>query len=300
MEKYTNWRDNGTGIAPFLPNTIRKPSKVMTACLLGILGVKTIIMLPLIMLYLLTGQNNLLGLILKFTFSWKEEITVQGIKKRDVRKSKHYPQKGKLYICNCTSPLDAFSVVLLAQGPVTLLVPSNDIVYKVSIREFITFILAGGLDIKLYGHEVAELSQLGNTVNFMFAEGTSCNGKSVLPFSITGKKLKEFIEPSITTMNPAMAKTKKFELQTIQIKTNKTAITTLPISNMEYLSRFLNKGINVKCKINEPQVLSDNLEELRVALNGGDKYKLVSRKLDVESKRNFVKEYISDQRKKRK
>nr|CAI6815702.1 BPK_HP1_G0058410.mRNA.1.CDS.1 [Saccharomyces cerevisiae] len=43
---------------------------------------------------------------------------------------------------------------------------------------------------------------------------------------------------------------------------------------------------------------SDNLEELRVALNGGDKYKLVSRKLDVESKRNFVKEYISDQRKK--
>ncbi|QID83096.1 lysophosphatidic acid acyltransferase loa1 [Saccharomyces pastorianus] len=149
MEKYTNWRDNGTGIAPFLPNTIRKPSKVMTACLLGILGVKTIIMLPLIMLYLLTGQNNLLGLILKFTFSWKEEITVQGIKKRDVRKSKHYPQKGKLYICNCTSPLDAFSVVLLAQGPVTLLVPSNDIVYKVSIREFINFILAGVLDIKL-------------------------------------------------------------------------------------------------------------------------------------------------------
>lgn len=83
-----------------------------------------------------------------------------------------------------------FSVVLLAQGPVTLLVPSNDIVYKVSIREFINFILAGGLDIKLYGHEVAELSQLGNTVNFMFAEGTSCNGKSVLPFSITGKNLK--------------------------------------------------------------------------------------------------------------
>ena len=215
----------------------------MTACSLVILILKTIIMLPLIIFYLSTGQNSILGLILKFMFSWKEEVSVQGTKKRDVKKSKDYPQKGKLYICNCSSPLDAFSAVLLAQGPVSLLVPCNDIIYKVSIKEFIKFILDGGLDIKLYGHEIAELSQLSNTVNFMFAEGTSCNGKSVLPFSITGKKLKQFIDPSLATMNPVMAQSRKFELQTIQIKTNKTAITTLPISSMEYLSRLLNLSL---------------------------------------------------------
>ncbi|CAI4055162.1 hypothetical protein SUVZ_16G4070 [Saccharomyces uvarum] len=299
MEKYTAWRDNGTGIAPFLPNTIRKPSSMATACSMVLLALKTVIALPLILIYSFTKQNVLLGLILKLVFSWKEEVSVQGIKKRDVEKSKHYPQKGKLYICNCTSPLEALSAVLLAQGPVSLLVPSNDIVYKVSVKGFFDFILAGGLDIKLHGHEVAELGQLRNTVNFMFAEGTSCNGKSVLPFSISGRKLKEFIDPSLATMTPAMAKDKKFELQTIQIKTNKTAITTLPISNTEYLSRLLNKGVHVKCKINEPQVVSNDLEELRIALNGGDKYKLVSRKLDVESKRKFVKEFTTDQRKKR-
>ncbi|CAI4054072.1 lysophosphatidic acid acyltransferase LOA1 SKDI_16G3950 [Saccharomyces kudriavzevii IFO 1802] len=299
MEKYTNWRDNGTGIAPFLPNTIRKPNSAMAACSMVLMVIKIIIMLPLIILYSLTNQNGLLALILKFVFSWKEEVTVQGIKKRDVEKSKHYPQKGKLYICNCTSPLDALSVLLLAQGPVSLLVPSNDVVYKVSVKNFIDFVLAGGLDIKVYGHEIAELSQLGDTVNFMFAEGTSCNGKTVLPFGISGKKLKQFVDPSMATMSPAMAKSIKFELQTIQVRTNKTAITTLPISNMEYLSRLLNKGVHVKCKINEPQVISDDLEELRITLNGGDKYKLVSRKLDVESKRKFVKEFTTDQRKKK-
>ncbi|EJS41280.1 vps66p [Saccharomyces arboricola H-6] len=299
MEKYTNWRDNGTGIAPFLPNTIRKPSSLMTAYSMFILTVKAVVVLPLIIVYILTNNNGLLGLILKFTFSWKEEVSIQGVKKRDVNKSKHYPLKGKLYICNCTSPLDALTTALLAQGPVSLLVPSNDIVYSVSVRKFVDFILSGGLDIKLYGHKITELSKLSSTVNFMFAEGTSSNGKSILPFSITGKKLKEFIDPSLATMNPAMAKNKKIELQTIQIRTNKTAITTLPISNMEYLSRLLNKGVHVKCKINEPQVVSDDLEEMRIALNGGDKYKLVSRKLDIQSKKQFVKEFTSDQRKKK-
>lgn len=149
MEKYTTWRDNGTGIAPFLPNTVRKPSSIATACSIVVLAVKAVVALPLILLYSFTKQNVLLGLILKLVFSWKEEVSVQGIKKRDVEKSKHYPQKGKLYICNCTSPLEALSAVLLAQGPVSLLVPSNDIVYKVSVKGFFDFILAGGLDIKL-------------------------------------------------------------------------------------------------------------------------------------------------------
>lgn len=117
-------------------------------------------------------------------------MSVQGIKKRDVEKSKHYPQKGKLYICNCTSPLEALSAVLLAQGPVSLLVPSNDIVYKVSVKGFFDFILAGGLDIKLYGHEVAGLDQLSNTVNFMFAEGTSCQRQECFTLQHKWKKTK--------------------------------------------------------------------------------------------------------------
>lgn len=284
MEKFTNWRDRGTGIAPFLPPSVGVSSLLSKFVLSTTLVFKCTLMLPLIIVWSVTRSKIVYKWILFILCAWNMDIVVQGVKKRDTKEGIHFPQKNKLYICNCSSPLDALALYLIAQGPSCFLLPSGNVTFKMSKEQYMDFVLDGSLNVKKFGQEVKSIDQLKGSVVYMFPEGTSSNGKSVLPFEIDSSSLQEFLgSPSIASPNGPL-------VQTIHLKVNATLVTPLAISRFKYLARMITKGVNIKIKINEPQSISP-IDNLRIALNDGNKYKLVSKTLDMESKRKFVQEF---------
>ena len=280
MEKFTDWRDKGTGIAPFLPPTVKEPTIVAQICYLFLLVSKCLFLLPLILTYCLIGSNSILNIILSFILSWKSEVTVQGVKRRDIDPSKHYPQKNNLYICNCSSPLDGLALSLISKDKCNFLVPDGSIIYKMDLKQITNFILDGSLSAKKYGQEINDFNKLKNTALFMFPEGTCSNGKSVLPFNFSQDVFTEMIE-SVEYLN----------IKIIQLKVNNSLVTPLGVSSgFKYLIRVISKGVNIKYKINNDNI-KPSLEIIRIALNDGDKYKLVSKSLNIVSKGKFTDEF---------
>ncbi|CCD23608.1 lysophosphatidic acid acyltransferase LOA1 NDAI_0B05750 [Naumovozyma dairenensis CBS 421] len=291
MEKFTNWRDKGTGIAPFLPPTSGNNKDPNVVIQLGyglILLIKMIIISPLIILFHITGSRTVLKWNLGSLFGWKSDINVVGVKRRLVKPEKHYPMKSQLYVVNYQSSLDCLMLYLISQGSCSFLVPDSDgSIYKMRLFKFICFTLNGSLNVTKYSKEkVQNLGALKNTVNFLFIEGTCSNGKSVLPFGINSSELKSFIDPEWEMNNRH-----NFDIQNIILKINNSLVTPLPVGKFTFLIRMLTKKVHYKCKITEPQRISATLDELRSSLNDGDKYKLVSKTLGIESKREFVEKY---------
>ncbi|AQZ10878.1 LOA1 (YPR139C) [Zygosaccharomyces parabailii] len=284
MEKYTRWRDKGTGIAPFLPPTVSNLGFGTLLFQTAVFSLKVILLLPLFVTYGISHSKAILSWILSFLFSWKTDIIVQGVKRRDSDRSRHYPQKGKLYLCNSTSPLDAFVLEMMAQGPSCFLVPQDNVVYKMDKSQYFSFALDGSLNAKRFGREVGSIKQLKSTVNFMFAEGTCSNGKSVLPFALDNAHLLDFLQLPETDRSAT--------LQTIRLKINGSLVTPLKVNRFKYYSTMYTRGVHFKIKINEAQKLIP-LEGLRASLNDDNRFKLVSKTLNVESKRKFVQEYSS-------
>ncbi|GAV52187.1 hypothetical protein ZYGR_0AG01780 [Zygosaccharomyces rouxii] len=284
MEKYTSWRDKGTGIAPFLPPPVSNPGfgTLLLQTLLFVM--KLVILLPLLISYGISHSKSILSWILGFLFGWKLDVIVQGVKRRDLGNPRNYPQKGKLYLCNSTSALDALALDMISQGPSCFLVPHDHTIFKMNRNQYFEFAQSGSLDASRFGHEVGNIRQLKNTVNFMFAEGTCSNGKSVLPFALNETELLEFLQLPETDRSAT--------LQSIQLKVNGSLVTPLEVNQYKYLTTMYTRGVHFKIKLNEPQKLVP-LEELRASLNDSNKFKLVSKTLNVESKRRFVQEYSS-------
>lgn len=282
MEKYTSWRDKGTGIAPFLPPPVSNPGfgALVFQTLLFVL--KLVIILPLLILYGIIQSKSILGWILGFLLRWKLDVTVQGVKRRELGNPRNYPQKGKLYLCNSTSALDALALDMLAQGSSSFLVPQDHTIFKMNRKEYFNFAQNGSLNAARFGVATGNVRQLKSTVNFMFPEGTCSNGKSVLPFALNETELLDFLQLSETDRSAT--------LQTIQLKINGSLVTPLRVNKFKYWTTMYSRGIHFKIRINEPQKLFP-LEGLRASLNDNNKFKLVSKTLDVESKRRFVQEY---------
>ncbi|QLG71166.1 hypothetical protein HG535_0B02040 [Zygotorulaspora mrakii] len=282
MEKFTNWRDRGTGIAPFLPPSVSAPGFGAKLVLGLTLLVKSLFILPLLVICAITRSKSVLKLILLILFNCKVDVTIHGVKKRDMQGAKHYPQKDKLYMCNSSSPLDALALSLIALDQSLFLIPFEKTIYKMSREKYMDFVLDGSLNAKKYGQEVSSMDQLKGYVLFMFPEGTSSNGKSILPFQVDVDSMQEFLGYS---SNSATL------VQTIHIKINGTLVTPLTITKSKYIVRMLIKGVNIKIKINEPQSIFP-IDDVRINMNDGNKFKLVSKTLDIESKGRFAQEFF--------
>ncbi|CCE62954.1 hypothetical protein TPHA_0D03180 [Tetrapisispora phaffii CBS 4417] len=286
MEKYTDWRDKGTGIAPFLPSAIKEPNLIECILYSVVLLVKVILTSPIIFLYLLTKNKLLLAVLLKVLFSWKDEVAVQGVKRSEVNPQKHYPNINVLYFANITSILDGILLTLIAQrNKVIFCVPDESTIYILNLVQLIKFIANDSLNVKEYGKEVNNLADYNDSVIYMLAEGTCSNGKSVLPFNMKQTVLDEIIESN------------KFDIKVIQLKVNSSLVTPLGInSTFKYIIKCLSKGINYKCRMNDVSLKPD-LDLIRVSLCDGGKYKLISKTLDLNAKRKFIKEYNNYRRK---
>lgn len=283
MEKFTNWRDKGTGIAPFLPPNVGEVSFVSKVGLAAFFILKSVVMLPLMLLNVLVWSKIIYQWILRFLFGWKVDVSVQGVKRRDLNEKKDYPQRDQVYICNSSSPLDAYFLDSIAQGPSWFVIPSGNVMFRMSKKQYMSFALDGSLEVKKFGQEVNSVDQLKGYVTFIFPEGTCSNGKSVLPFEVDEFTLRNFLDPN-------NIKGKDLKVRTISLKANNALLVPLKLSISQFFIRMIMNDIHCKVKIHEEQPIIP-LDNLRIELNDGNKFKLVSKTLNVEAKRSFVEEY---------
>ncbi|CDO92512.1 unnamed protein product [Kluyveromyces dobzhanskii CBS 2104] len=278
MEKYSSWRDAGTGIPPFLPdkslpginpfNIVVKYIKYFIVSIVGML------LLPFI------GSDGLYQLKLGSLFSIESDVQVDGVKKRHISMDEHFPKPGCLYVVNALSPFDALVLRTLVdpKSKCNFILPREDSLYTIALEDWFQFALEGGLwsdnDIKLVKINDLETSCSGK-VNFLFAEGTTSNGKSVLPFEIPPKLLQDTIDACGS------------EVKSISLKLNGKMPTPLePRSVFKYKQGCISQGVRYKVRISE-NVRKPDTKKLRINLVGGDEYKLVGKKLDFRSKLRF-------------
>lgn len=277
MEKFTDWRDKGTGIAPFLPvGSGRLGLGAKVGCTL-LLVVKFLVVSPLILVYWLTRSKAVFRWVMSFLFDWSVDVTVLGIKRRNLKKHDAYPHRGRFYVCKSSSALDAYILDSIAQGKSTFLVASGNALYAMNKCQYSNYALDGSLNVKKYAQEIHNGEILQDRVVFMFPEGTCSNGKSVLPFEIDENSVESLLGENLS-------------VQVTHLKINPSLTTPLRVSRWELVTRMVANGVHAKIKIHEAQNIAP-LDKLRVALNDGNKFKLVSKTLDVEAKRKFVSEY---------
>lgn len=204
MEKYTNYRDNGTGISPFMPSTSHKNvtngHNIIYSIFMTIIFIIKIIILTPILLCLIgvTFNGSMSYLLMKLLFHYQIDVTVQGKSKRVINKARDYPNRGsqQLYICNYTSPLDAVVCYIMSQDhKVLYLVAHENEIYGMRFWKFIQYTLAQDhSQLVKNGEKIPHWEEVRKDYTcFLFAEGTTSNGKSVLPFAISDPFLQEFI-----------------------------------------------------------------------------------------------------------
>ncbi|SCU83964.1 LAFA_0D07096g1_1 [Lachancea sp. 'fantastica'] len=311
MEKFTNWRDKGTGIAPFVPTP---PPLLQEKGLTGALNnvkfvLKAICVLPLVILALVSPcwiSKIIWSSILKIMVSWSSQLTTQGVKKRDQRGELPSADSG-IYLANCSSPFDAVALWLLAQGPTAFCVPltngKTSRIVQLTFWQFVKFALNNG---QLSGDEsnfqqVTTVSQLKGHVVYFFAEGTTSNGKSVLPFELNQEAWDDFLGLKNTGVGSSSSYSgnnrstdANVKVHTIHLKINSSLTTPLRLDKWKYLVRASTQGVSYKCKI--VKSVGTDLSKVRAALVGGDKFRLVGKELNTDSKRKFIKEFASRRR----
>ncbi|CAB4256079.1 similar to Saccharomyces cerevisiae YPR139C VPS66 Cytoplasmic protein of unknown function involved in vacuolar protein sorting [Maudiozyma barnettii] len=297
MEKFTNWRDKGTGIAPFQPPTTQKEAiffnkSIITNIIFSIIYLtRCILLVPLLVL---SPFINLRLLFLTGFTSGRIKIDYQvnGIKRSQLSKDpqRYHLQKGYLYVVNYSSVLTAVVLQYVAQDnrSIKYLIPSesNDL-YELTFLQFVNFTMSGqSLDVTQYGTQIKEISNKdwARYTWCLFAEGTCSNGKSILPFEIGKASLELIFDDSICT-----------EVIPVTIKVNNSLVTPLGGSSWRLLwSLILKHKCLAKVKVHEAHSLINEMEALdgvRESLNDGDKYKLVSKSLGIVEKRKFVNEF---------
>ncbi|CAI5757622.1 unnamed protein product [Candida verbasci] len=282
MEKFSTWRDKGTGISPFIPTEIptfgKKNTSVQTTIsiisLLPIFLIKLPFLIFFTLTYSITGLNVLLKFIIQVLFGFNFDFSVDGVKRSQVAKLESYkPKVGNLIITNYATPLDGFIFKLFSGRDIVILVPdkSGDL-YKYTPCQLWNFTF----DSSIKGELVTELSKYKNSIVFLLVEGTSSNNKSILPF---------------INLNP------KYELDQFNIKSLIYKVSpnyfTMPIpyiSKIKYLFELITNisKKQIKLKIYNYEKLDFGKIKHSYELNS-----LNSVKLNIDDKEKFVDYYFN-------
>ncbi|PUU84026.1 hypothetical protein B9Z19DRAFT_1014359 [Tuber borchii] len=205
MEKFSQFRDRGTQIAPFLPITPPR-STFQTATGLLLFCLRLPIFLSLLLSYLLILQHLPIGALLRKSILWCILLTsgiwwidlqVENVKKGSLSrqpKSK-LPTPGSILICTSTSPLDALYLSAIFDPVFTVSTVGSRRVHVVGLLGAIMAAFAPpGLNTTTTSSEssaimatttLAELcKKYGDTrIIAVFPEATTTNGRGVLRFA---------------------------------------------------------------------------------------------------------------------
>lgn len=280
MEKFSNWRDKGTGISPFMPVDIPKsPIKRFMLDPVSIL-VKTPLFLFLYVVAAVAPKPAFKA-ILSFLFRFEDiALLVEGVRRTKAAEiEKNKPAVNQVVISNWVSPLDVFVIYVLSNVTsllqIEVVVPTKAGSYRISAWQSVSLFF--GEDISTVGTKIADLATLKGKLVILFAEGTASNNRAVLPF----------IPVPLTFFS-----TPGFSYRALVLKVYPNSL-TLPIpylSKWQYLARLLtypDKGY-IKAKVVPMDKVTPNAFRLVFADNG-----LSTVELGLEHKAKFLEYYQS-------
>lgn len=281
MEKFSTWRDKGTGISPFLP--VEVPVLPFNKYLVRPfrLLLKWPVFMVIYALSLIVPKNAIKAIFYLLISVSDIDISVEGV--RQLKKSDIYakqPDLGDVVISNLVSPLDILVQYLISKvnsvSQIAVIIPIKEDLFSFSVWQALQFcFLPVGAAPKL-GTRVTDTLKThtqGKLVIY-FAEGTPTNNKAILPLS------------PLTNVVLELSKSVK-----VSVLRYYPGSVTLPIPHIgpkTYISKLMAAGSRtyVKVKIVPLEDLSPKACQRAFTENG-----LSQVELSVRDKEDFFKYY---------
>lgn len=284
MEKFSNWRDKGTGIAPFIP--LSSPKTPINKYVLG--PALLIVKIPFFfLLYWLSilAPKAAIGTIFTWLFGISIDVSVSGVRKLNKSEiSQAQPDKNTIVVSNFTSPLDIFVIYLSSKvsslNSISVLVPIDNAIYvltpwQVAYLCFLPIGLKCGVKLTSENDKI-----LKNKLVVVFAEGTTSNNRAVLSMN--------------SAVDPILSMSGFKNQTTLLLWYPNTVSTPIPIlSPFLYLCSILtlSSGSYVKVKITPNEKGSLSASKVAYQENGVN---LIN--LDAADKKNFFSYYQTQQK----
>jgi len=196
MEKYSQYRDKGSGIAPFFPVPVQ-PSGIylpfhafLIICRLPLL---VAVSLTYFVLFSWLPVNSLvkkaaLWTILGIPGIWWIDLQIDGVKRGSLAKHKNrLPQPGTLIASSFTSPIDCLYLAAIFDPIFTASYPSTRLVERISLFHAIFRALLPPRTSPSSSANLVTLSTLlkdnPDSAIVVLPECTTTNGRGILPFS---------------------------------------------------------------------------------------------------------------------
>lgn len=197
MEKYSQYRDRGSGIAPFFP-IHTEPAGIYLPFYLFLFCIRVPLLLTAILSYFFflqwlpigsLGKKASLWLILGVPGIWWIDLRIDGVKKGSL--AKHHkarlPQPTSIIASSFTSPIDALYLAAIFDPIFTASYPSTRLVQHISLFQAV---LRAFQQPQLQPPANARLIELDTLIQHnasrvvvVFPECTTSNGRGILPFS---------------------------------------------------------------------------------------------------------------------
>lgn len=290
MEKFSNWRDKGTGISPFMPVPVPRSASSM-ASLFFLLRLPVIILTGL--LYVVFPIQIVAKFITLVLLGFNRyDLSVEGVRrsKIDVIESLR-PSVGDFVVTNYTSPLDGFFLAGLSNTfwyKIVLLVPDEKgELYEYSIWSFFWLTLSKDIGVPRLKVK-ADYSKYTNKLVFLFAEGTPSNNKALLSF--------------VPNIPPVPAKL-GFKFKTIALRIFPPYLTTpIPVvSPLSYLYQVIshydrNSYIRAKIINHDRSLYGDRyiIDEASASFELAQ-LNVISKDLGIQEKRKFYSYFVDYQ-----
>ncbi|EKG10905.1 hypothetical protein MPH_11907 [Macrophomina phaseolina MS6] len=239
MEKYSQFRDRGTGVAPFFPVPIESSKLALPfhlflyACRVPLLFTAAAIYF-LLLSWLPVGsfvRKAALWLMLGIPGIWWIDLQIDGVKRGSLAKQdkKRLPHGGTVIASSFTSPLDALYLAAIFDPIFTISYPSTRLVQRVTCFGAILHALTPPSGVPPPHATLVPLAKLiaqnPDASIVVFPECTTTNGRGILPFS-----------PSLLTVP---AKTKIFP---VSLRYTPADVTTpVPGTYMKFLWNLCSK-----------------------------------------------------------
>ncbi|KAK1783504.1 hypothetical protein QBC45DRAFT_316285 [Copromyces sp. CBS 386.78] len=197
MEKFSQFRDRGSGISPFMPSPA--PESSLPSRLFGPLIF--LLRLPFFLLYTTTYflllpllpsplRKLLLWGIFALTGTWWSDLQLDGVKRGSLSQQppSRIPRAGTVIAANFTSPLDAVYLAAVWDCVFVQSFPGSRQVRKLSLWQAVTLALsprqlADARDDEKLTTIVQLLKEYPTRAIAVFPECATTNGKGILPLS---------------------------------------------------------------------------------------------------------------------
>lgn len=242
MEKFSNWRDKGTGISPFMP--VDNPQPPIKKFLVNPFVVAfKIPALYILYAFTLIAPKPVFLIILKHIFGVSDiDLLVEGVRKAKTAEiDRKRPGLNHLVVANYVSPIDVLILYVISAvksiNSVVVVIPRGTKLYALNFWQFsqVPFLEPHA---PLPGEVLQDYVSLKDKFVILFPEETPSNNKAVLPFN--------------KTIDPALLQLPGFSFLTIVLRVYPNLI-TLPVPNVtrfQYVCKLLTVGkVFVKAKI---------------------------------------------------